>query len=74
MSKIKKEVIASNEIYANNFNSKGELLAEPMKKFAILTCMDARLDPAKFAGLSEGDAHVIEMLEDELVMMLFDLY
>jgi len=21
--------------------------------------MDARLDPAKFAGLSEGDAHVI---------------
>ena len=21
-----------------------------------LTCMDARLDPAKFAGLSEGDA------------------
>ena len=27
--------------------------------FAILTCMDARLDPAKYAGLSEGDAHVI---------------
>ena len=59
MSKIKKEVIASNKIYANNFNSKGELLAAPIKKFAILTCMDARLDPAKFAGLSEGDAHVI---------------
>ena len=33
--------------------------AAPIKKFAILTCMDARLDPAKFAGLSEGDAHVI---------------
>jgi len=27
--------------------------------FAILTCVDARLDPAKYAGLSEGDAHVI---------------
>ena len=27
--------------------------------FAILTCMDARLDPAKYAGLAEGDAHVI---------------
>src|ERR1700692_4002325 len=26
---------------------------------AILTCMGARLDPAKYAGLSEGDAHVI---------------
>ncbi|HUP72394.1 MAG TPA: carbonic anhydrase [Acidimicrobiales bacterium] len=24
-----------------------------------MTCMDARLDPAKYAGLSEGDAHVI---------------
>jgi carbonic anhydrase len=31
----------------------------PARKFAILTCMDARLDPAKYAGLSEGDAHVI---------------
>ncbi len=31
----------------------------PGRRFAILTCMDARLDPAKFAGLAEGDAHVI---------------
>ena len=31
----------------------------PARGFAILTCMDARLDPAKYAGLSEGDAHVI---------------
>ena len=30
-----------------------------MRYFAILTCMDARLDPAKYAGLAEGDAHVI---------------
>ena len=59
MSKILKEVIISNEEYAKNFNKKGELQAAPIKKFAILTCMDARLDPAKFAGLSEGDAHVI---------------
>ena len=33
--------------------------AKPSKQFAILTCMDARMDPAKFAGISEGDAHVI---------------
>ena len=59
MSKILKEVIISNEQYAKNFNTKRELQASPIKKFAILTCMDARLDPAKFAGLSEGDAHVI---------------
>ena len=31
----------------------------PGRNFAILTCMDARLDPAKYAGLAEGDAHVI---------------
>ncbi len=31
----------------------------PGRHFTILTCMDARLDPAKFAGLAEGDAHVI---------------
>jgi len=31
----------------------------PARQFAILTCMDARLDPAKYAGLAEGDAHVI---------------
>jgi len=59
MSKILKEVIISNEKYVKNFNSKGDLQAAPIKNFAILTCMDARLDPAKFAGLSEGDAHVI---------------
>ena len=33
--------------------------ASPGAGFAILTCMDARLDPAKYAGLAEGDAHVI---------------
>jgi carbonic anhydrase len=38
---------------------KKDLGLPPARKFAILTCMDARLDPAKYAGLSEGDAHVI---------------
>ena len=38
---------------------KGQLAMPPARRFAILTCMDARLDPAKFAGLAEGDAHVI---------------
>jgi len=35
------------------------LALPPARRFAILTCMDARLDPAKYAGLAEGDAHVI---------------
>ena len=31
----------------------------PARQFAVLTCMDARIDPARFAGLAEGYAHVI---------------
>lgn len=54
-----KEVITANDQYASNFGDKGKLALPPARRFAILTCMDARLDPAKYAGLSEGDAHVI---------------
>ena len=53
------EVLGANESYAASFGAKGELALPPARGFAILTCMDARLDPAKYAGLSEGDAHVI---------------
>ena len=53
------EVLAANENYASNFGDKGSLALPPARQFAVLTCMDARLDPAKYAGLSEGDAHVI---------------
>ena len=53
------EVLSANELYAASFGAKGELALPPARGFAILTCMDARLDPAKYAGLSEGDAHVI---------------
>lgn len=53
------EVLAANERYADDFGEKSELALPPARGFAILTCMDARLDPAKYAGLAEGDAHVI---------------
>jgi len=53
------EVLAANETYVSSFGDKSELALPPARRFAILTCMDARLDPAKYAGLSEGDAHVI---------------
>jgi carbonic anhydrase len=59
MSKILDEVMEANESYARSFGDKGTLAMPPRRRFAILTCMDARLDPAKFAGLAEGDAHVI---------------
>ncbi len=57
MSKILTEVLNANQAYASSFD-KGHLPLPPARGFAILTCMDARLDPAKFAGLAEGDAHV----------------
>ncbi|WP_375426312.1 beta-class carbonic anhydrase [uncultured Friedmanniella sp.] len=53
------EVLAANEAYAAGFGDRGGLALPPARGFAILTCMDARLDPAGYAGLSEGDAHVI---------------
>ena len=56
---VREEVVAANEEYARTFGDKSELALPPARRFAILTCMDARLDPAKYAGLSEGDAHVI---------------
>ena len=59
MSKIVDEVLAANATYVSTFGDKRKLAMPPARHFAILTCMDARLDPAKYAGLAEGDAHVI---------------
>jgi carbonic anhydrase len=59
MSTILEKVLAANAQYAADFGDKGSLPLPPSGQFAILTCMDARLDPAKYAGLAEGDAHVI---------------
>lgn len=53
------EVLSANAEYVSNFGEKGSLALPPARQFAVLTCMDARLDPAQYAGLSEGDAHVI---------------
>lgn len=58
-SKLLKEVLDANASYAAEFGDKKDLALPPARGFAILTCMDARLDPAKYAGLAEGDAHVI---------------
>ena len=59
MSDILNEVLAANTAYVGTFGAKAKLALPPARHFAILTCMDARLDPAKYAGLAEGDAHVI---------------
>jgi carbonic anhydrase len=52
------EVLAANEKYAGSFEN-ADLPMPPARGIAVLTCMDARLDPAQFAGLGLGEAHVI---------------
>ena len=59
MSVTVKALEEANKKYAATFGDKANLALPPARGFAILTCMDARLDPAKYAGLAEGDAHVI---------------
>ena len=54
-----KEVLEANRAYAEAFGDKAKLVGAPRRRMAILTCMDARMDPARFSGVREGDAHVI---------------
>lgn len=44
---------------ANDLDARTGLAAEPASRVAVLTCMDARLDPLHDLGLTLGDAHVI---------------
>ena len=55
---VREEILGANERYGDGFG-KGDLPMPPGRRFAVVTCMDARLDPARFLGLEEGDAHVI---------------
>jgi carbonic anhydrase len=52
------EFLKANEAYASTFQ-KGDLPMPPARRVAVLTCMDARIHPARALGLEEGDAHVI---------------
>src|ERR1700693_2102427 len=55
---VAQEFQKANEAYASSFHS-GDLPMPPARHVAVLTCMDARLHPARFLGLELGDAHVI---------------
>ncbi|KAJ9609600.1 hypothetical protein H2200_005928 [Cladophialophora chaetospira] len=58
MTEIQKNVESASETYSSSFNQ-GHLALPPAKKYLVLTCMDARIDPARAFGISLGDAHVI---------------
>ncbi|KAI0879000.1 beta carbonic anhydrase clade D [Hypoxylon argillaceum] len=57
-SEIQKNFVEKNAEYARTFDQ-GHLALPPAKKYLIVTCMDARIDPAAAFGISLGDAHVI---------------
>ncbi len=58
MTAIQKNVEAASEKYSATF-TQGHLALPPAKKYLVLTCMDARIDPARAFGIDLGDAHVI---------------
>ncbi len=55
---LREELIAASERYSATF-ADATLAARPARRFAVVTCMDARLDPARVLGLEPGDAHVV---------------
>ena len=57
-------VSEANQTFAESFD-KGELEIPPARNIAVLTCIDARIDPAKALGLEIGDAHVIRTPGEE---------
>lgn len=52
------EIVRANAAYAETFAA-GDLPVPPARALAVVTCMDARIDPAAALGLEPGDAHII---------------
>jgi len=48
----------ANERFASSFDA-GDLEIPPARPLIVLTCIDARVEPARAFGLEIGDAHVI---------------
>jgi len=55
---VQQNLTSKNKEYASSF-SEGNLPLPPAKNYAVVTCMDARIDPIAAYGISLGDAHVI---------------
>ncbi|KAK5017120.1 beta carbonic anhydrase clade D [Cryomyces antarcticus] len=57
-SQIQQNLVEKNKAYASSFTKSG-LALPPAKKYAVVTCMDARIDPSSAYGISLDDAHAI---------------
>ncbi len=58
MTDLVRELLAANRVFAAGFAS-GRLPRAPRLAVAVLTCIDARVDPARFLGLELGDANIL---------------
>lgn len=52
------ELLEANRAFSDTFTEGGKPMP-PARQVVVVTCMDARIDPAKALGLEIGDAHVI---------------
>ena len=52
------EVVEANRRYAEGF-ALGHLTSPPMRRLAVVACMDSRLSLEQMLGLKMGDAHMI---------------
>ena len=55
---VPERVLEANARFAEGFD-KGDAQLPPNLPLAVLTCIDARLQPSRFLGLEIGDAHVV---------------
>jgi carbonic anhydrase len=67
------DLLENNERFVAGFEL-GELEARPAHSVVVVTCMDARIDPALALGLVPGDAHVLRnaggLVTDDVVRSL----
>jgi carbonic anhydrase len=52
------DLLAANKQYSANFKSEG-LTGQARKGWAIVTCMDSRIDPLHIVGMEAGDAKIL---------------
>ena len=73
MSESKSAFLAASQAYQSSFTS-SNLDATPAWRVAVVTCMDARIDPYAALGLQLGEAHVIRnaggVITDDVIRSL----
>lgn len=72
------DVLAANRGYADRFEL-AELDGKAARSLAVLTCMDARVDPLPILGLQPGDAKIIRnagarVTDDVLATLVLSTY